>query len=62
MARKVQMLVSMFPPPKATVADVREYVLNAVKAERGLLHPEDPMHELAVETVHVRRFFQRKDA
>jgi hypothetical protein len=58
----VQVIVTLTPPPGASTSEIIEYIFRAVRAERGALHPEDPMSELDVSAVTVHRMYKKKGA
>jgi len=41
-------------PPGATLPQVKEYILTAVKGWKGGLHPDDPMFSLNADTIGVK--------
>lgn len=45
--------VEMELPPCATLHRCRDYITSALKAERGALHPEDPMASFDNATLRV---------
>jgi len=53
MTRIALVEVIMEMPPGSTAADIREYVISALKTECGMRHPDDPMSNLNRDSIDV---------
>lgn len=52
--RKMRFVVELNLPPGVSVADMRRYIEDEVKANVGQLHPDDPLFRLDRNSVEVR--------
>ena len=53
--QKAEFLVGIILPYGADTHDAYEYIQTALASERGIRHPDDPMHNLDVSDITIRR-------